>query len=57
VLRKRWARPDAVVVTDSGAVLNLKGDPVNAPSTAAAAAYALNNGTEREKNPKCIHPV
>jgi hypothetical protein len=24
VLRERWGRPDAVVVTDSGALLNLK---------------------------------
>jgi beta-glucosidase len=46
VLRTRWGRHDAVVVTDSGAVLNLQGPPVNASSTAAAAAYALNNGTD-----------
>ena len=46
VLRKRWQRPDAVVVTDSGAVLNLQGPPVNASSVAAAAAMALNNGSD-----------
>jgi beta-glucosidase len=46
VMRTRWARPDAVVVTDSGAVLNLQGPPVNASSTALAAAMAINNGTD-----------
>eukprot|EP01043_Picozoa_sp_COSAG02_P006657 COSAG02_NODE_192_length_29942_cov_34.627228_6_plen_246_part_00 len=46
VIRERWARPDAVVVTDSGAVLNLKGPPVHASSTALAAAMAINNGTD-----------
>ena len=46
VLRQRWQRPDAVVVTDSGAVLNLQGPPVNATSVAAAAAMALNNGSD-----------
>ena len=45
-MRTRWQRPDAVVVTDSGAVLNLQGPPVNASSTAAAAAMAINNGTD-----------
>jgi beta-glucosidase-like glycosyl hydrolase len=46
VMRTRWQRPDAVVVTDSGAVLNLQGPPVNASSTAHAAAMAINNGTD-----------
>ena len=46
VLRERWGRPDAVVTTDSGAVKNLMGPPVNASSAAAAAAYALNNGSD-----------
>jgi beta-glucosidase-like glycosyl hydrolase len=46
VIRERWRRPDAVVVTDSGAVLNLKGPPVHASSTALAAAMAINAGTD-----------
>ena len=46
MLRERWQRDDAVVVTDSGAVLNLQGPPVHAASTAAAAAMALNNGSD-----------
>ena len=45
-MRETWKRPDAVVVTDSGAVLNLQGPPVNATSTAEAAAMAINNGTD-----------
>ena len=45
-MRNQWKRPDAVVVTDSGAVLNLQGPPVNASSTAHAAAMAINNGTD-----------
>eukprot|EP00966_Prymnesium_polylepis_P326991 7382862-Prymnesium_polylepis.1 len=46
VLRQRWNRPDAVVTSDSGAVQNLRGAPAFAPSDAAAAAWALNNGTD-----------
>ena len=46
VLREEWKRPEAVVVTDGGAVNNLLGPPVNAPSAAAAAAMALNAGSD-----------
>ena len=46
VLRDQWSRPDAVVTTDSGAVQNLRGAPAFAPTDAAAAAWALNNGTD-----------
>lgn len=46
VMRRQWAREDAVITTDSGAVGNLRGAPAYAPSDAAAAAWALNNGTD-----------
>eukprot|EP01079_Euglenida_sp_SAG-EU17-18_P009673 gene9673-1740_t len=44
---RSWS-PDALCMTDCGAVTNLRGPPVNAPSDAAAAAYALMNGTDLE---------
>jgi hypothetical protein len=43
-----WDQPNALVMTDCGAVNNLRGAPVNAPSDEAAAAYAINNGTDIE---------
>jgi len=46
VLRK-WF-PDAHVTTDCGAVHNLRGAPIHAPSDEAAVAIALNNGTDIE---------
>eukprot|EP01062_Namystynia_karyoxenos_P013270 TRINITY_DN1478_c0_g1_i1.p1 TRINITY_DN1478_c0_g1~~TRINITY_DN1478_c0_g1_i1.p1 ORF type:complete len:869 (+),score=260.55 TRINITY_DN1478_c0_g1_i1:64-2607(+) len=48
MVRKRWQRPEAHITTDCGAVSNLKGPPVNAPSDEHAAAYAINNGTDLE---------
>eukprot|EP01065_Artemidia_motanka_P046983 TRINITY_DN7245_c0_g1_i1.p1 TRINITY_DN7245_c0_g1~~TRINITY_DN7245_c0_g1_i1.p1 ORF type:complete len:747 (+),score=212.76 TRINITY_DN7245_c0_g1_i1:53-2293(+) len=42
-----WSK-DAFVSTDCGAVRNLRGAPVNAPSDEHAAAFALNNGTDIE---------
>ena len=47
LLRAQWA-PHAIVTSDCGAVANLRGAPVQAPSDAAAAAWALNNGTDIE---------
>ena len=47
LLKKRW-NPDAIITTDCGAVSNLQGPPVRAPSPEAAAAYAINNGTDIE---------
>jgi len=44
---RSWS-PDAMVTTDCGAVNNLKGPPVNAPTNIHAAAYALMNGTDLE---------
>ena len=38
VVRKQWNRPDAVITSDGGALENLRGAPVNAPSDAHAAA-------------------
>ena len=52
MLRERWNRPNAVVVTDSGAVKNLMGAPVNAVSDAAAAAMAINNGSDMNDGPE-----
>lgn len=46
VLRERWKRPNAVVVTDGGAIRNLLGPPINASSPAEAAALALNAGAD-----------
>ena len=48
VIRGRWGRRDAHICTDCGAVANLRGPPVHAPSDEAAAAFALNNGTDLE---------
>merc|ERR1711959_308553 len=47
-MRKKWENPDAFISTDCGAVRNLRGPPVSAPSDAAAAAWAVNNGTDLE---------
>mmetsp|Transcript_19145 Transcript_19145/g.48555 ORF Transcript_19145/g.48555 Transcript_19145/m.48555 type:complete len:862 (+) Transcript_19145:48-2633(+) len=47
VMRGMWKK-DALVTTDCGAVSNLRGPPVNAPSDAAAAAMTINNGTDIE---------
>ena len=48
VMRELWDRPDAFTSTDCGAVNNLRGEPVNAPTDAHASAYAINNGTDVE---------
>ena len=48
VLRGRWNRSDALITTDCGAVGNLLHEPLNAASPEAAAAMALNNGTDIE---------
>lgn len=48
VMRSDWKQPGAVVVTDCGAVSNLRKPPIRAPSDAAAAAFALMNGTDIE---------
>ena len=47
LLKGKWQR-DAIITTDCGAVSNLRGPPVNAPSPEHAAAWALNNGTDIE---------
>ena len=47
VVRGMW-NPDAHVTTDCGAVNNLKGEPINAPSDEAAVAIAINGGTDVE---------
>eukprot|EP00756_Hemistasia_phaeocysticola_P057472 Hpha_TRINITY_DN3407_c0_g1::TRINITY_DN3407_c0_g1_i1::g.32605::m.32605/K05349/bglX; beta-glucosidase len=44
----RGWNPDAVVVTDCGAVTNLRGPPVKAASDLDAAVMALNNGSDLE---------
>lgn len=46
LMRQQWGREDAVITSDNGAVRNLRGAPAFAPSDAAAAAWALNNGTD-----------
>ena len=46
MLREKWNNPDAVVVTDSGAVRNLKGPPINCSGDPLSAAMALNNGSD-----------
>ena len=48
IIRKKWNRPDAHITTDCGAVENLLGAPVFAPSHEAAAAWSINNGTDIE---------
>jgi len=45
VVRGMWA-PDAHITTDCGAVANLRGEPVNAPSDEAAASMALGGGAD-----------
>ena len=47
LVKKTWS-PHAIITTDCGAVHNLLGPPANAPSNEAAAAWALNNGTDIE---------
>ena len=39
VIRKLWNQPDALISTDCGAVNNLKGPPVNAPTDEAAGQF------------------
>jgi beta-D-xylosidase 4 len=48
VLRKRWNRPLAHVVTDCGAIDLLLGAPAYAVDNKTAAAWALMNGTDVE---------
>jgi len=48
VLRERWNISDALVTSDCGAINRLHHYPGNAPSPEAAAAFALNNGTDIE---------
>eukprot|EP00948_MAST-09A_sp_MAST-9A-sp1_P002875 g2875.t1 len=48
VVRKQWAQTNAHITTDCGAVNNLKGAPVNAPTDEIASAIAINNGTDIE---------
>ena len=45
IVRGRWA-PDAHITTDCGAVNNLLGDTVNAPSDEEVAAIAFNGGVD-----------
>eukprot|EP00298_Acanthocystis_sp_HF-20_P010442 c18858_g1_i1.p1 GENE.c18858_g1_i1~~c18858_g1_i1.p1 ORF type:complete len:767 (-),score=379.05 c18858_g1_i1:13-2313(-) len=47
VLRQQWSQ-DALVTTDCGAISNLMGEPINAPTPEHAVAFALNNGTDIE---------
>ena len=47
LVKQTWS-PHAIITTDCGAVHNLLGPPANAPSNEAAAAWALNNGTDIE---------
>lgn len=46
MLRQRWHHPDAVVTSDCAAIGHLTSGPAFAPSTTAAAAYGVNNGTD-----------
>ncbi|CAB9503422.1 xylosidase/alpha-L-arabinofuranosidase 1 [Seminavis robusta] len=48
IMRQSWNQPHALVMTDCGAVRNLKGPPVKAPSDAHAVAWSLGNGTDVE---------
>ena len=48
VMRERWNQPNAFVSTDCGAVSNLMGPPVRAPTPQHAVAYSINNGTDIE---------
>eukprot|EP00164_Ancoracysta_twista_P003087 GFYU01004121.1.p1 GENE.GFYU01004121.1~~GFYU01004121.1.p1 ORF type:complete len:789 (-),score=304.22 GFYU01004121.1:39-2405(-) len=48
VLREKFDREDAIVMTDCGAVPNMRGAPVNAASDEEAVAYIINNGTDIE---------
>lgn len=48
VVRQKWGFQDTLITTDCGAVLNLRHAPAHAPSNEAAAAWALNNGTDLE---------
>ncbi len=54
VMRELWDRHDAFASTDCGAVSNLRGAPINAPSDAHAAAYAINNGTDLEMGSELV---
>ena len=44
VIRRQWGQTHALVTTDCGAVSNMKGPPVNAPTDEDAAAWTINNG-------------
>lgn len=48
VLRKRFNQPHALVTTDCGAVNNMLGAPVYAPTELHAAAWTIGNGTDIE---------
>ena len=48
VLRQMWNQTHSHIVTDCGAVSKLRGSPISAPSDEAAAAMAINNGTDLE---------
>jgi len=48
MLRGEWKQEHALVTSDCGAVNNLMGPPVSAPTNESAAAMALNNGTDIE---------
>ena len=40
VIRKRWSQPNAHITTDCGAVSNMLGPPVHAPSNIYATAWS-----------------
>lgn len=48
VMRGMWGAPDAVVMTDCGAVPNMRGPPAFAPDDSHAVAWTINNGTDLE---------
>eukprot|EP00045_Choanoeca_perplexa_P015809 m.204769 g.204769 ORF g.204769 m.204769 type:complete len:863 (+) comp17088_c0_seq12:3-2591(+) len=48
VVRQMWNQTNAHITTDCGAVHNLRGPPISAPSDEAAAAMTINNGTDIE---------
>ena len=46
MLRERWHRPDALVTTDCAAISHLTSGPAFTPSSSAAAAWGLGNGSD-----------
>ncbi len=48
VVREMWKQPDAHITTDCGAVSNMLGAPVHAPSNLYATAWTIGNGTDLE---------